>query len=84
MKYGEWESWQVEAKITKDRKDNCFFVEHLEGMGFEAADELQSRRYETRQHRRNLRSTQIGLIIAAVGLIANLVYQVLFDCKISS
>ena len=73
---------QLESDLTRDRKDDCYFVEYVEKMGFDAADELQRRRYETRQFKRGFRYTQIGLWIAALGLFANLAYQVFADCNI--
>ena len=73
---------QLGRDLTNDRKDECYFIEYRERMGFEAADELQRRQYETRQFNRALRHTQIGLWIAAGGLMASLVFQILTVYKI--
>ena len=77
-----WSRSQVDYELTLDRKDDCFFVEYLEGMGFDAADELQRRRYETRQFVRRFQYTKWGIWIAVFGLMANLLYLILTDYQI--
>ena len=73
---------QLEGDLTKDRQDECYFVEYRERMGFEAADNLQRRQYETRQFNKSLRHTQYGLWMAAGGLVASLIFQILVVYKI--
>ena len=67
----------LEQLIATDRGDTCFFVETHAGMNFEAAKELQARMQQNRALKRSHLYTTIGLWIAGLGLIANLVFQVL-------
>ena len=55
--------------LSEDRKDNCFFIENHPGMSFSAAEELHRIRNDNRQLKKSYRFTQVGLLIAALGLI---------------
>ena len=68
---------QLTEILSKDRSGECFFIEAHEGMLFPAADELFRIRHDNRQLRISYRYTQIALGVAAVGIIANFIYQVL-------
>ena len=63
--------------LLENRKDDCFFIKTHDGMSFKAASELHRLRNGNRQLKRSYRYTQIGLWIAAVGLFANLVMEIL-------
>ena len=63
--------------LLKDRKDDCFFIEEHPGMSFQAAYELFRIRNDNRQLKRSYRLTQIGLWIAALALVANVVMKLL-------
>lgn len=69
----------LKSKVSKDRKDTCFYVDRSDEMNEEAADELQRRLHHNRQFNRNLRYTQYGLGIAAGGTVLGLIYQILSD-----
>ena len=60
---------KLEEIIDKNRKDDCFFIEHSEGMSFDGATELHRIRYEIRHLKKSYQMTWWGLIIAAFGLI---------------
>ena len=68
--------------LLEARKNNCFFIEYQPGMLFPAADERFRILNEHRQLKRSHRFTQIGLIIAAVGLFVNIVIEVLKSLEI--
>ncbi len=59
-------------RITQEREDTCFFVSFQEGMGFEAAEELQKVHYQNRHFDRGYRNTQKSLRVAvwAIGISA--------------
>ena len=68
---------RLKEVLLQDRKDDCFFLEEHPGMSFQAAYELFQIRNDNRQLKRSYRYTQIGLWIAAVGLVANVVVKLL-------
>jgi hypothetical protein len=82
--WGIWDAG-VDPKLTEklmdivnvSRANTCFFVEAHDGMQFEAAKELQNRKQENRELKRGRMFSTIGLWIAALGLVANLVFQLL-------
>ena len=61
--------------LNKQRRDDCFFIEPQEGMLFAAALEL----HKIRNLKKSYLYTQIGLWIAAIGLVLNLLYSILKD-----
>ena len=61
--------------LQEQRRDDCFFIETHEGMSFQAAREL----HKIRNMKKSYRYTQIGLWIAAIGLILNLLYSIVRD-----
>ena len=63
--------------LFQDRKDRCFFIEAHKGMSFEAASELHRLRNDNRQLKQSYRYTQIGLWIAATGVVASVIMRVL-------
>ena len=63
--------------LSENRKESCFFIEVHPGMSFESAYELFRIRNENRQLKQSYRYTQIGLWIAATGVVANVVMNVL-------
>ena len=63
--------------LTRDRRDECFFVEYRPGMSLEAAVELHRMRNDNRQLKRSFRYTQIALVIAAAGVVGNFVCNVI-------
>ena len=68
---------RLKEVLLQDRKGDCFFLEEHSGMSFQAAYELFQIRNDNRQLKRSYRYTQIGLWIAAVSLVANLVVKLL-------
>ena len=66
---------KLEEIIDKNRKDDCFFIEHSEGMSFDGATELHRIKYENRQLKRSYRYTLYGLIIAGIGLVTGAIFQ---------
>ena len=66
---------KLEELIDKNRKEDCFFIEHSEGMSFDGATELHRIKYENRQIKRSYRYTLWGLIIAGVGLVTGAFFQ---------
>ena len=68
---------RLKEVLLQDRKGDCFFLEEHQGMSFQAAHELFQIRNDNRQLKRSYRYTQIGLWIAAVSLVANLVVKLL-------
>ena len=69
--------------LQKQRRDTCFFIEAQAGMSFGAARALHKIRYETRNLKRTLLITQIGLWVSALGVIANLGYSIFRDFGIT-
>ena len=63
--------------LFQDRRDHCFFIEANKGMSFEAASELHRLRNDNRQLKQSYRYTQIGLWIAATGVVASVIMRVL-------
>ena len=63
--------------LLENRKDDCFFIKTHDGMSFEAASELHRIRNGNRQLKRRYRYTKIGLWIAALGLSAKMVMEIL-------
>ena len=63
--------------LLENRKDDCFFIKTHDGMSFETASELHRLRNDNRQLKRSYRYTQIGLLIAAFGLLANVVMEII-------
>ncbi len=59
------------------RSGKCFFYHYQEGMLFPAAETLQKREQENSSLRRSNMYTRIGLYLAAIGLIANVVISVI-------
>ena len=66
---------KLDELIDKNRKDDCFFIEHSEGMSFAGAIELHRIRNENRQLKRSYRYTLWGLIIAGIGLVTGAFFQ---------
>jgi hypothetical protein len=65
--------------INKVNRENfCFHFPVHEGMLFQAASELQQREEEYKKNNRNNKYTQIGLYIAALGLIANAIISIVY------
>ena len=69
----------IEDELRKPRGDTCFFIEAQEGMSFEAAQALHKIRSETRNLKKTLYITQIGLLISALGVFLNLGYSIFRD-----
>ena len=63
--------------LLENRKNDWFFIKTHDGMSFEIASGLHRLREDNRQLKRSYRYTQIGLGIAAFGLLANLVMGIL-------
>ena len=62
-------------QMLKDRRESCFFVEHQEGMEWQAANDLQRLEYENRNLKKSYRYTLWGLIIAGIGLVISAIFQ---------
>lgn len=62
------------SKILQNREETCFFVEHQDGMTFEAAEDLQRLHYENRHLSRGYRDTQKSLRVAIVGIILSALF----------
>lgn len=61
-------------EVLEDKRDDtCFYIEAQQGMLFQTAEELERARSANRELKRSYRYTQVGLWVAAVGLLANLV-----------
>ena len=67
----------LDQTLHMDRRDTCFYVEVHEGMGFEAAKELQRRRQQVAELKRSNLYTRIGLWIAGFGLLVSAIFQIL-------
>jgi len=63
--------------MLKDRQESCFFVEHQEGMEWQAANDLQRLKYENRNLKRSFRNAKCALWIAGIGLSVNALFEVL-------
>ncbi len=71
-------SFDFDHEINKkDRKNFCYFFPHHEGMLFPAAIELQKRKEEYRELRMSNLYTRIGLYVAAAGLFASAIVEIL-------
>lgn len=68
---------RLQEELDKERGEECFFFEWREGLHVKVARELQRREYDNLHLKRGYRHTQIGLAIAAVGLVVSAVFQVL-------
>lgn len=72
---GMWEFKEYnESKFNhlikqEDREDRCFWVEHRDGMKWDAAGQLFHVENDNRQLKKSYRYTQIGLWIAAIGAV---------------
>lgn len=69
----------IQKIVDVSRKGLCFFTENVPGMSFQAAKVLQERRSENAQLRKSNLYTQIGLWIAALALIANVLVEIFKD-----
>ena len=67
---------RLRAEISRDRRDNCFYFKYKKGMTFRTAYQLFRIQNENHQLKRSYLYTQVGLWIAAVGLIANAIVQI--------
>ncbi|MFT6098373.1 MAG: hypothetical protein ACJAYF_000909 [Arenicella sp.] len=67
---------RLKEVVDKDRAEACFFIETQDAMLFSAASELQKQRQENAQLRKGYRYTQVGLWLAAIGLIAGVVVDI--------
>lgn len=72
-------------KIVDNRNNFCYFWEYREGMAPDGGVELQKREQENEKFYTQLRNTRrsawaaiISALVAALGLIANLVYEIWF------
>lgn len=70
---------QFPVLLTRDRRDECFFIEHYPGMSYDAATELHRIRNDNRQLKKSYKYTQIALWIAVAGVVANSAYNVITD-----
>lgn len=64
-------SMRIEKINNLSRSNSCFYYPFKPDMLFGAARELQKRQQENLQIKRSNLYTRIGLIIAAIGLMAN-------------
>ena len=63
--------------VSVERRRSCFYYPHVPGMNFPAAAELEHRQSENSKLEQTLRYTQIGLWIAGIGLIVNVIFEIL-------
>ena len=63
--------------LLQERGDSCFFVEYREGMSFEAAEDLFRLGYDNRQLKKSYFYTQLGLAVAAVGIVVSVVLKII-------
>ncbi|MYK44128.1 MAG: hypothetical protein F4039_08590 [Gammaproteobacteria bacterium] len=68
---------KLQEVLLEGRKNDCFFIEYQPSMLFSAADERFRILNDHRQLKRSHLFTQIGLVIAAFGLFANIVIEIL-------
>ena len=62
---------KLEEILDKNRKNDCFFIEHSDGMLFKAATELHRMRYENRNLKKSLVIATVGLYISGIAAIFN-------------
>ena len=75
--YGNGSSKQsLKKEILRNRAEECFFVEYHEGMPFPIAEELFHVRYDTRNLRRSLKWTIVGLFVAAFSSLISIGLQI--------
>ena len=55
--------------LTHDRRETCFFYSHTPGMFFPAAAELERRKVDRREARRDRKLATWGIVIGAVGAV---------------
>ncbi len=63
-------------EIMSDRAEQCFFVQYHAPMGYATAEELFRVRYDTRQLKRSLKWTIIGLFVAALSSLMSIGLQI--------
>lgn len=74
----EFEKGQRFSLVTSvDRRDGCFFWPHRPGMMLPVAKELEQREADRSKTNREHRFTQVGLWIAALALLAQLVVSII-------
>ena len=66
-----------ELIVKTDRRNFCFFWQYRPGMFFPAGEVLQKRESELAQSKRDRRLTIIGLFIAAMALVGNVILTLL-------
>ena len=66
----------LKKEILRNRAEQCFFVEYHPDMPFPTAEELFHVRYDTRNLRRSLKWTIIGLFVAASGSLMSVGLQI--------
>ena len=79
MEYNEHDISLKESlmqEIMSNRAEQCFFVQYHAPMKYSAAEELFRIRYDTRQLKRSLRWTIIGLLIAAISSFISIGLQI--------
>jgi hypothetical protein len=60
-----------------NRKDECFYFKYRAGMLLPAAKELEKRKSDLYQLRKDRRLTEIGLIISGSALALNLIWELI-------
>ncbi len=60
-----------------NRKDGCFYFKYRPGMLIPAAKELEKRKSDLYQLRKDRRLTEIGLIISGSALALNLIWELI-------
>ena len=68
---------RYETIVKKNRKNFCFFWEYRHGMLFQAAETLQKREEDRWVRRKERIIAIIGLWIAAIGLLANVIIKII-------
>ena len=66
---------KLDEILDQNRKGECFFIEHAEGMLFDAAKELHRIKYENQHLKKSYQFALWGLIIAGVGLVIGAFFQ---------
>lgn len=75
--FGDGASKQsLEKIILRNRAEKCFFVEYHPGMPHLIAEELFKVRYDTRNLKRSLKWTIIGLFVAAFSSLISIAFQI--------
>ena len=64
---------KLEEILDQNRKNECFFIEHSEGMLFDGADKLRHMRYENQNLKRSLVIANWGLYIAAFSALVSFI-----------